>query len=137
MSEWPVSVEIPVQWGDMDAFQHVNNVAYLRWFETGRIAHFEKAGLFGNMPALGPILARQTIDYRFPLVYPDSVRVLAATEKLGNTSFTVRLRLESVRHGKVAAEGEAVVVMLDYRTGDKVPLAPDLRARLLSLAPAR
>jgi acyl-CoA thioester hydrolase len=121
----------------MDAFQHVNNVAYLRWFESARIAHFERAGLFGQMPALGPILARQTIDYRFPLVYPDTVRVEAATLKLGNTSFTVGLRLTSVRHDKLGAEGEAVVVMLDYRSGQKVALASDLRTRLLALEPAR
>lgn len=137
MSRWPVSIDLPVQWGDMDAFQHVNNVAYLRWFESARIAHFDKAGLFGRMPALGPILARQTIDYRFPLVYPDTVRVEAATLKLGKTSFTLGLRLESVRHRKLAAEGEGVVVMLDYRTNEKVPLDADLRARLQGLEPGR
>lgn len=27
----PVSVLIPVAWGEMDAFQHVNNVVYARW----------------------------------------------------------------------------------------------------------
>lgn len=26
---------LPVAWGDMDAFGHVNNVKYLKWFETG------------------------------------------------------------------------------------------------------
>ena len=36
----PVSVQIPVAWGDMDAFGHVNNTVYLRWFETARIAFF-------------------------------------------------------------------------------------------------
>jgi acyl-CoA thioester hydrolase len=27
---YPVVIEIPVQWGEMDAFQHVNNVVYFR-----------------------------------------------------------------------------------------------------------
>ena len=35
---FPVVIELPVQWGEMDAFGHVNNVVYLRWFESGRIA---------------------------------------------------------------------------------------------------
>ena len=39
---WPVRRELPVQWGDMDAFAHVNNTVYLRWFETVRIAYFEE-----------------------------------------------------------------------------------------------
>ena len=34
---WPIQTEIPIQWGDMDAFSHVNNVIYIRWFETARI----------------------------------------------------------------------------------------------------
>ncbi len=36
LGKWPVTVELPVQWGDMDAFGHVNNAVYLRWFESRR-----------------------------------------------------------------------------------------------------
>ena len=136
MNRWPVSLQIPVQWGDMDSFQHVNNVAYLRWFESARIAWFERAGLMEGMPDVGPILARQTIDYRLPLVYPDSVRASATALRLGTTSFTMGQRLLSVRHGKVAAEGEAVVVMVDYRKNQKVPLGDAVRARIEALEAA-
>src|SRR5687767_1167703 len=54
-----VTVEIPVQWGDMDAFGHVNNTVYFRWFESARIAYFEKIGLNERMrrDRKGPILA--------------------------------------------------------------------------------
>jgi acyl-CoA thioester hydrolase len=136
MNRWPVSLQLPVQWGDMDSFQHVNNVAYLRWFESARIAYFERAGLMDRMPAIGPILARQTIDYRIPLVYPDTLRASATATKLGNTSFSMGLRLESSRQGKLAAEGEAVVVMVDYRNNQKVPLGTALRARIEALEAA-
>lgn len=30
LKQFPVWIEIPVQWGDMDAAQHVNNLIYLR-----------------------------------------------------------------------------------------------------------
>ena len=133
MNRWPVSLELPVQWGDMDAFQHVNNVAYLRWFESARIAYFEIAGVLEGMPAIGPILARQTIDYRLPLTYPDRLRASATAIRLGTTSFTMGLRLASEKHGKIAAEGEATLVMLDYRNGQKVPLSDALRARIEAL----
>jgi acyl-CoA thioester hydrolase len=136
MDRWPVSLVLPVQWGDMDAFQHVNNVLYLRWFESVRIAYMERAGMMDRMPAIGPILARQTIDYRFPLVYPDSVRAMATVTKLGNTSFTMGMRLLSESKGKLAAEGEAVTVMLDYRTNQPVPLGDALRARIEALEAA-
>ena len=36
------SFEIPVQWGDMDAAQHVNNLSYLKWVESVRIEFLKK-----------------------------------------------------------------------------------------------
>ena len=133
---WPISVELPVQWGEMDSFAHVNNVTYLRWFETARIAYFEAAGILARMESerIGPILARSTIDYKIPLTYPDRVTAQAAVTKLGNTSFTMAMRLTSgSRGGAVAAEGENVIVLVDYRTQHKVPLWDGLRARIAEL----
>ena len=37
-----VVLELPVQCGDMDAAQHVNNTVYLRWIESARIEMFQK-----------------------------------------------------------------------------------------------
>ena len=39
-----VKVDMDVRWGDMDALGHVNNARYLTFFETGRIAYFERLG---------------------------------------------------------------------------------------------
>ena len=36
-----VSATVPLHWGEMDAFAHMNNVSYFRHFETARIVHFE------------------------------------------------------------------------------------------------
>jgi acyl-CoA thioester hydrolase len=128
VNRWPVTIELPVQWGDMDSFGHVNNVVYLRWFESARIAYFERAGILAGMPDRGPIQARQEVDYRLPLTYPDSVRVSCTVTKMGNTSFTMGLRLRSKSHERaIAAEGVAVIVMVDYRTGKKIPLSDELR----------
>jgi acyl-CoA thioester hydrolase len=133
VNRWPVTVELPVQWGDMDSFAHVNNVVYLRWFESARIAYFERAGILERMATerVGPILARQTIDYRLPLQYPDTLRVATTVIKLGKTSFTMGLRMRSRAQGRaIAAEGESVVVMMDYRAGRKVQLWEELRRRI-------
>jgi acyl-CoA thioester hydrolase len=134
VNRWPVTIELPVQWGDMDSFQHVNNVTYLRWFESARIAYFEKAGILAGMPDVGPIQARQEIDYRLPLTYPDSVRVAATVTKLGNTSFTMALRVRSRNNDRaIAAEGVATIVMFDYRAGHKTPISPQLREAIEAL----
>jgi acyl-CoA thioester hydrolase len=40
-----VVLERPVTWGNMDAYQHVNNTVYFRYFEDARIVSCERAGL--------------------------------------------------------------------------------------------
>ncbi len=129
LGNFPVTIELPVLWGDMDAFQHVNNTVYLRWCESGRIAYFERLGLADRIEqtGIGPILAHASLDFRLPLTYPDRVRVASTVTRIGRTSFTMRYRIDSVAHdGALAAEGEGVVVMVDYRNGGKVALSEAL-----------
>jgi acyl-CoA thioester hydrolase len=136
---FPVVVEVPVAWGEMDAYGHVNNAVYLRWFETARIEYFRRAQVEERMKTehIGPILARATVDYRRPVVFPDTVRVEARVPKLGTTSFTMTYRLTSQAQGAVAAEGDSVVVMVDYRSGAKVPLDDLLRQRIADIEAGR
>ncbi|MFO7632899.1 MAG: acyl-CoA thioesterase [Caldilinea sp.] len=53
LAGFPVIVEISVAWGEMDAFQHVNNIVYFRYFESGRIAYFERTGAMEEMAKSG------------------------------------------------------------------------------------
>ena len=134
LNRWPVTIQLPVQWGEMDAFGHVNNVVYLRWFESVRIAYFERCGILEGMPEIGPIQARQEIDYRLPLRYPDRLLASITAIRLGNTSLTMAVRLRSeAQQRAIAAEGVSVIVMVDYRTGRKVPLSDHLRKRIAAL----
>lgn len=133
---WPIRIKVPVAWGDMDALGHVNNTVYLRWFETARILYFDRLSLMAEMnsKSVGPILARQTTNYRIPLTYPDTVTVHVTATALGRTSFTMAYRIFSDKSGgALAAEGEGVVVMVDYAAGEKVPLSDALRQAILTL----
>jgi acyl-CoA thioester hydrolase len=129
-----VEVVLPVQWGDMDAFQHVNNTVFLRWFESARIAYFEKVGMStgAGSAAPGPILARATVDFRKPVTFPDRVTSRARIAKVGTTSFTMAYQVVSEKLGLVA-EGEGVVVMFDYAKQSKVPVDEALKARIAAL----
>ena len=131
---WPVEVALVVQWGDMDAFQHVNNTVFLRWFESARIAYFEKVGMptGAGTTAPGPILARATVDFLKPVTFPDRVRARARVAKVGTTSFTMLYQAVSEKRG-VVAEGEGIVVMFDYGKQQKAPVDDALRARIAKL----
>src|SRR5262245_20383692 len=75
--EFPVVIEIPIAWGEMDAMQHVNNIVYFRYVESARMAYFERIGFLEHqrVTGVGPILAWTNCRFRRPLTYPDTVRV--------------------------------------------------------------
>lgn len=128
LAEFPCVVEIPVAWGDMDAFQHVNNVMYFRYFETARVDYFSRLALrrFMGGGEVGPILAYIDCRFKFPLTFPDTVRVGTRVTKLGGDRFAMLHRAVSVRHGRVAAEGSGTIVTLDYQTQTKTPVPPEV-----------
>ncbi len=94
---YPVTIAVPVQWGDQDAFNHVNNVVYYRWFESARIAYFRRMGLMGIDSAnrIGPILASSTCEYRKPITFPDTIRVGIRVTRIGRTSIGFEHRIVS------------------------------------------
>lgn len=116
---------VPLQWGDQDAYGHVNNTVYLRWCETARIDYLRQVGLWVDLAdGIGPILASITCDYRRPLTYPDTIRVGSRVTKIGNTSFRMEHRIWSDRQKAVAADAHSTIVVLDY--SDKKPVrVPD------------
>lgn len=134
-ARFPISVSIPVAWGEMDAFQHVNNVVYARWLETARMAYFERLGLVKRVreEGVGPILARTVIDYRRPVTYPDTVRVDVNVARVGGSSFTMGFRVWSEAQAAEVATGEQVIVHFDYRAGRATPIDDALRAEIAAV----
>lgn len=134
---FPVRVEIPVAWGDMDAFGHVNNVVYFRYFESARIACFEAVDYMALTASsgLGPILAATDCRFRLPLEYPDTVTAAARIGTIEADEFMMHYRVYSHRHQRLAAEGSGRIVSYDYRNKCKAPIPQELAARLAALAP--
>src|SRR5438034_9077590 len=91
----PLVITLPVQWGDQDAFGHVNNVVYFRWMESARIEYFRQAGV-GSAAAqqgTGPILAAVRCDFRRQLMYPDTLLISASVTSIGRTSMKMVHRI--------------------------------------------
>ncbi len=129
LSEYPVIVTLPLEWGDQDAFGHVNNTVYLRWAETSRIEYLDDIGLWTPVKpeGLGPILASITCDYRRPLEFPDTILVGARVTGIGNSSIQMEHRIWSDKLKTVAAEVRSTVVMVDYSTGKPVRVPEETR----------
>lgn len=135
LGRYPVSIHLQVAWGEMDAFQHVNNTVYARWVESGRVAYMNRLGLMRGKvgDGVGPILGRVQIDFLKPVTYPDKVRVDVTAVKLGRSSITMAYRIWSSAQKLEVAKGEDVVVMVDYRTGKTTPIDVALREAIAEL----
>ena len=121
-----------VTWGEMDAFNHVNNTEYFRYFEHARIRHFEEIGMLSYMEThnIGPILGETRCRFKLPLTYPDTVHIGVTVEDLQNDRFVHRYRLFSDKHQTIAAEGEGRIVYFDYSRHCKTDLPQALLAKL-------
>lgn len=131
---FPVTLDIAVAWGDMDAFGHVNNIMYFRYFESTRIEYMNRVEASLTSPvAFHPILASTRCDYLSPVVFPDTVTGHARVSRMGNSSFTMEYELSSRAQGKVVARGEAVVVNIDPKSGKSQPIPFALRDNIEAL----
>ena len=143
MKNWSTQLELPVNWGDMDAFNHVNNIIYLRWCESARIALFQQ--LWGkvavnmvdimNSDGIGPILANFTIDYKNPVSYPNTVVIKTRISTIGNSSFGVEHEIYTRKNPELlVAQATSVIVMLNYKDGTKFKLTENQKERLKAFA---
>ncbi|MBY0514803.1 MAG: acyl-CoA thioesterase [Gemmataceae bacterium] len=135
LAGFPIAVALDVAWGDMDAYAHVNNVVYFRYFEAARIAYLGRCGWLASREEIGvgPIVASTQARYRKPLSYPDHLLVGARLLDVADDRFTLEHRVVSRAWGAVATDGQVVVVSFDYRANRKAPIPDAVRRAMAEL----
>ncbi|MGU3645945.1 acyl-CoA thioesterase [Microbacterium sp. C23T] len=138
-------IPIHLRWGDLDAFNHVNNTSMLKLLEEARVRAFwlpepgEDApptavldsSIFSGMLTL---IARQEIEYLAPVPYqrhPLDVQMWFG--KLGGSSievcYEVYSPVESAAGGRTLyARATTVIVKVDAETGRPLRLTGEERA---------
>jgi acyl-CoA thioester hydrolase len=131
LDDFNIRIDIPIVWGDMDAFNHVNNTRFFRYFETARIKYFEKAGFIETMEkkSIGPILASISAKFIKPLFYPDTVTVGTRVTSVEPTQFIMEYIIESKSKG-IAAIGESKIVVYDYKSSERTTLPDAVRNKI-------
>ena len=135
LAQFPVVIDIPVQWGEMDAYGHLNNTVVFRFFESARIALLERCNFLRAYDELqiGAILHSTACRFRRPLYYPDTVQVGARVSKVHGDRFEMEYLVFSTAQDAVAAEGTATVVSFDYGERAKTSLPEMVVAGLAEL----
>lgn len=136
-SHWPFWHSEPVRYADLDTMRHVNNVAWVRFFETARIAFM--AVVFPEHDPTDPadfpaVLAEVHFSYRSPAHYGDEIRTGLRPAELRRSSFRLEFEMRGADQGeRLLAEGYGVYVGYDYVAEQARPLSRTMGERLEKL----
>ncbi len=134
-SNFHVNLELRIDWSELDYFGHVNNVSFFKYIQSARVNYWENIGLnsFHSNFNIGPMLASCKCDFKQPLYFPGSVKIISQLEFIKHTSFGIHHRLINDK-GELSAEANDVMVMFDFNKNEKVKFPDEIRTNLGKLA---
>ena len=105
---------VEIRFADIDAMGHVNNAVYFSYFEQARMAYFkERVARIWDWNEDGVIVARNEIDYIYPVFLNDRMNIRLWVEHVGSKSFTVCYRV--VVGERLCATGKSVLVCFNHK----------------------
>ena len=108
---------IKIRYNDLDTYGHVNNAVYITYLEEGRTAWFQdKVGANWEWDKQGILLARHEINYKFPVLFNDQIRIVLWISDIGMKSFEVSYKIIKKAGEKwiTCTYGKSVAVCFDY-----------------------
>jgi acyl-CoA thioester hydrolase len=125
--KFPFPIKQQVVWGEMDAWNHINNVIYFRYFETGRVEFFNKTNLWQTFidENIRIVVGKLECNYIQQIVHPAEIEISVGIKKIGNASLTVHHLVTC--NGNISAHGEGIIVATDPATGKSKPWSDKLR----------
>jgi acyl-CoA thioester hydrolase len=120
---------IPVRWGDIDIYGHVNNTFYFRFFEETRLDWFHRQGQpAGPNGETGRVVVNTACTFLSQITYPSTVIVRMYVQALGRSSMTSRYEVVvDGQEDRLCAEGTAKVVWINTQTGKSIPIPDSVR----------
>lgn len=139
-----VRLHIPIhlRWGDLDAFNHVNNTSMLKLLEEARVRAFWRPAAGEQAPGTAvldsgidegvlTLIARQEIEYLAPVPYQrHALEVQMWFGKLGGSSVEVCYEVfNGPENGErvLYARSTAIIVLVDAGTGRPTRLTTEMR----------
>lgn len=127
---WAYGIADKVRFGEIDVLGHVNNAAYLRWFENLRIQYFRDYGLFdytGTPPKL--VLRGLSLAFLKEVKLNSDYVLTGRTVAMRTSSFTMHYGVWV--NGQLTTTGDAVIVSLND-DNSKRPLSDKMRQTLIT-----
>ena len=123
-------ITLRVRYSECDPQGVVFNAHYLMYFDLAMTELWRELGGYQAMVDSGVdmVVGEATVRYLAPLRFDDEFEVVARVVRLGDTSMTTELVIES--GGEPAAEGELRHVFVDSGGGPKAPIPEVIRSGL-------
>jgi len=120
----PVVLRLPIRYGDLDPYGHVNNAVHLMFFEEIRLSYWralaDQIGFdnleSGDIPGARYVIAETTVRYKAPIFLDDTIHGAARIPTVGNRSYTMDFELrtgDSFGDEDLVCEGNAAHVFFD------------------------
>jgi acyl-CoA thioester hydrolase len=126
-------VMIPVRWGDLDAFNHVNNTIYFRYMEQCRIEWFATIGAYVDRlesVEVVPMLVGADCRFMRAIEHPSTVRVTIAVGDIG--AKIVQTFHELWVEDTLCAVGDCKILWMSRSTNRSIALPEAIRERLMA-----
>ena len=121
-------VPVTVRWGDLDAFDHVNNAAFLVYAQEARIVWLSRLDANLRDASMMPVVAAASLNFRRQLGWPARIVVELSIARLGNSSLTLAHRIVDENDTNlVYADGDTVMVWIDPASGRSIALPVAIR----------
>ncbi|MGB2079669.1 MAG: acyl-CoA thioesterase [Vibrio sp.] len=126
------TTQIQIAWGEMDAFHHVNNAVYFRYFESARIEFFQRIELIETLAPMHiiPVVSETSCRYKAPLTFPDTIKVTSSICHLADDHFVMQYDIYSEKLERITTTGKATVMLFDTKHKTKAKLPDAILQRL-------
>jgi len=121
-----ITVRVPLRWGDMDAFGHVNNATTVQLLEQARVS-----GWFAEeREVVDVVVARNLVEYLAPIPYSEEpIEVEMWVARVGGSSIEVHYEVFSVagEARTLTTRASTLIAFLDGAGAGPRRLSPEER----------
>ncbi len=138
VNDFPLEIELRIDWSDLDVYEHVNNVNIIRYLQSARVNIWEKSGLYKSYKETnrGPMLVSSKVDFKKSLFYPGTITIKSRVGYIKNSSFSLEHIILNAQ-GETCIEARDVAVCFDFNTEKTYQIPENLRTLFESYSSSR
>jgi acyl-CoA thioester hydrolase len=123
------SIDLPVQFRDIDVMGHVNNATYFQYMETARVELARRVGQVREGFRGSFIVASARCEFKRPIRDERRITVSVWVSRIGDRSWDLDYSIRGPRREEYAV-GRTTQVAYDYKTRSAIQISGKLKKEL-------